>query len=96
MGVFCLYRGRYNEQMNHTKSNIVPFAVAFVIAFQAFTIHNTKEAQKEQFFSHSPYHPGPRIGLKSRDITLATLYRLLGERVMRFKQPLKKITVKGV
>ena len=81
MAVFCLYRGRYNEQMNHTKSNIVAFVVAFVIVLQAFTIHNTKEDQKEQFFSH---------------IALATLYSLLGERVMRFKQPLKKITVKGV
>ena len=67
--------------MNHTKSNIVAFVVAFVIALPAFTIHNTKEDQKEQFFSH---------------IALATLYSLLGERVMRFKQPLKKITVRGV
>ncbi|MBR6825623.1 MAG: hypothetical protein IKM59_03645 [Oscillospiraceae bacterium] len=31
---------------------IAALAVAFVIAFQAFTIYNTKEAQEEQFRSH--------------------------------------------
>ena len=31
---------------------IAVLAVAFVIAFQAFTIHNIKKAQEEQFRSH--------------------------------------------
>ena len=31
---------------------IAALAVAFVIAFQAFTIHNMKKSQKEQFASH--------------------------------------------
>ena len=31
---------------------IAALAVAFVIAFQAFTIHNMKNAQEEQFASH--------------------------------------------
>ncbi len=31
---------------------IVAFAVAFIIAFQAFTIYNMKKAQEEQFRSH--------------------------------------------
>ncbi len=31
---------------------IAALAVAFVIAFQAFTIHNMKKAQEEQFRSH--------------------------------------------
>lgn len=35
-------------------SMIAALAVAFVIAFQTFTIHNMKNAQEEQFLIYTP------------------------------------------